>query len=858
MSTFYMSYSDGNDSTTNTPLGWWSIAYTSGNDNGSAEPIADELGTGGTSGSTANVTVVVTDSGAWNTGDAVGTVYWYGKSAAFQSETVTFAVGASMSIAADFTYCAWKTTNFGSTEARTAAGDIMRLAKSPDTVAVGANGTFTDAPATKPSSKTVTSSTNASPISILTSIDHGMVTGDCCYIYNHLTNTVANGAWVITKVDDTNFTLDNSTGIAAGTSGTVYQINNRCIKLSAAVTKSIDRGEVAWTAANGSTVTRDTSYYKEGDSSLKVVKSGPANDTLYAFKALSGATDFSAYQDVSFWLRVGTAVLANDWEICLCSDASGVTVVDTLPLPVFPDTGTWAPFNVATGGNLGNSIQSVAIYSGSSAASTSYLNIDNITAGTTDGLNLTSLISKNSASQGGSEGFLGMKNISDDGTVLTLDKGTTKKPSDDLTSRGGGYSGTTETVALYKRETTKTVPGASTGSIIQQLVKSGASGNNIEFQGGYDPATNLQDGETYFDGQNGNGRGIYLTAESYITCNYLNATRYSYGIQLLNRSTNNTFTCISNVNNNTNTGLWLENGSDNNTFPLILNANLSGSDGINIQGTTPAANNTFTSVVNAYGNGDSGIELQFAGNNRFVSLSNISNNGDAGLEFVSCNNNTVGSITASKNGTYGIRHRYSGGNITYNATTSGNPVGAGFVACDTTFVNWISTDTLTFSGNLYPRSNNYLFSQDHGGVAGVSYIFTDGGNIQSNTTDRHTASGICWEMNPTDDERNSENPIILQVAKVACVANKEISIKAWIKKSHATNIGAKLVIPGGQIAGIAADVTTTKANDTDYEELSCVATPTVAGVIRVEVWAYYIGSTTESVFVDDMDISQAT
>ena len=76
-----------------------------------------------------------------------------------------------------------------------------------------------------------------------------------------------------------------------------------------------------------------------------------------------------------------------------------------------------------------------------------------------------------------------------------------------------------------------------------------------------------------------------------------------------------------------------------------------------------------------------------------------------------------------------------------------------------------------------------------------------------------------------------------------------------MRKTHATNITGKLVCRGGQITGVSSDVVATKADDADtWEELTIQFTPTEAGVVEIEAWAY--GGTTDSLYVDDMTISQ--
>jgi hypothetical protein len=69
----------------------------------------------------------------------------------------------------------------------------------------------------------ITSSTNASPIQITASAPHGLMTGDAVLVYDHNTNNTANGQSVVTVVDTTKFTLDGSTGTAAGGATGAFQ-----------------------------------------------------------------------------------------------------------------------------------------------------------------------------------------------------------------------------------------------------------------------------------------------------------------------------------------------------------------------------------------------------------------------------------------------------------------------------------------------------------------------------------------------------------------------------------------------------------------------------------------------------------
>jgi hypothetical protein len=65
---------------------------------------------------------------------------------------------------------------------------------------------------------TITGATNASPI-VITSANHGLNTGDVVGITGVVGNTAANDAWIITKVDANNFSLQSSAGNGAYVSG---------------------------------------------------------------------------------------------------------------------------------------------------------------------------------------------------------------------------------------------------------------------------------------------------------------------------------------------------------------------------------------------------------------------------------------------------------------------------------------------------------------------------------------------------------------------------------------------------------------------------------------------------------------
>lgn len=738
-SIFYLDYENGNDATTATPLGWWSVAFTGGT---GPAPVADETVTGATSGSTAKITVITISSGSWAGNDAAGTMYFYGKSAAFQSEQVNCAGGGHFHIAADFTYCAWKTITSGATAARIAPGDIIRIAKSPaPTALAGTTATWTNL------SKTVT--------------------------------------------------------------------------LNAAETATIENCENDWTAVNATSSAKlaVATDAKEGSYCVKIIEDGtPGANEVQAYYDIythdTTAHDLSAYQKISFWIKNEVAITANQWEINLCSNADGTGDVDTFAIPAIPSTGQWIPLTIARtgGGNLGSAIKSINISNGSGTPTASkYIYLDNIIACTTNGLNLQSLISKSNLEQGGTEAFYTIQSIV--GTAVILDGQANSK-----SNSSWYYCGVTETVNTYKRETTKIDLSSAYNTSINQVQDSGTYGNNIQFQAGYDKTTNGQTGETFFDGLNGNGYGIYLSTKSFISLNYFNFYRFYYGVGFSSSSNNN----IINLN---------QGGGNENVIYCVASFNNIIENVNNVQHNNFVfyfTNSTFNQIINLSSGG---------ANSRIINFSNSIFN-------------TIESIVCPTNGwgDYIYFISMSSNNIIKDASIQGtinDEYGKNY------FNNLTILNTLSLS-SFISFANPGIFINKLGG--NYSAIYTDGGNIISQASTLTNGSETEWKFTTeTNTNRQLNYPLKLTIAKIAVVANKEVTVTCYFKKGHATDIGARLVFPAqlGEVEHYA-----TCPNDTNENNLSIAFTPTEAGVCEIEAWAYYIAGHS-TVIVDAITIDQA-
>ena len=708
---------------------------------------------------------------------------------------------------------------------------------------------------------------------LITAAGHGLVDG-AVVVLSAFTAWL-NGSWKITVVDPDTFTLDDAVWQAtADPNGTVTpnggmnwtdawktitagataariapgdtiriakspaptSIGNatwtdlsKTVTLASAQTATIDNCETAWTAngAGDATVTRDAvaTDAKEGSYCMRIaMDASPQVNTMQAYYDI-GTLDLSAYQKITFWLKNEAAIAdADTWKICLCSDNAGATPVDTFYVPAIPSTGQWVPLTLTKdgGGNLGNAIESIAIYTGGTAPTASkYIRVDNFSACTTSGLNLQSLISKNSAEQGGVEGWWPIQSIV--GNTILLDNYVNNKAND-----GRGYSGDTETVPTYCRETIKTAMVAGSTDPVQVLNDSGGATSLIQYEGGYNTSTNEQTGETFFDGRNGRGFAIYAFSKAWNKINRLSFCRYNYAI-------NAAFTSL--VIGEIQT-ICACSAAIRNT-PSIFGGKILNSIS-NYGGIDLGTNSIFQEIGNVCSHMESGVQISSGGHVFVQKLGNVKNNAARGIYLVNCP---------------GAVFRTKGGNFANNVTASVavSSIKAFFYGTD---INSSDSVKAVIAGGGGSEAHGVAFTNLN--ATGYDYKKVFGTDVYSLATDRVGGTGKMWKLSPDNTTDATYQPGKIIVARIAVNANKNLDISAYVKKDHATNVGAKLVVRAGQIAGIDSDVTATASTaDTDWHELALATMlPTESGVIEVEFWAYYLAGTS-SAYIEDISITQA-
>ncbi len=669
---------------------------------------------------------------------------------------------------------------------------------------------------------------------------------------------------------------------------------SKTITLAGAVTANISDCETAWTGSVNVTTTADATTYKENTKSAKHVIASAFTTGLVAFFG-TGTIDFSGYQQVSFWVYNTAVLAASTLSLRLCSDPVGAVTVNTIAIPAIASSGSWVAITVDTGGALGSSIGSVALYADLDPG-TQTIQLDNIIAckasSSADSLTLTSLIGKAwnrcwaasttyatgaicKPSQGARNGFrykvtaggggssdgsepvwpagVGLT-VVDGALTWTCDtveetwapiqsiNGTTVKIDNDCTvlgNAGRGYEGATETVATYKREPIKLAmvgTGSNFTGYLQPTKSGNGSGfpnNQIVFIGGYD-RTNMStlSGETWISGQNGWGYGIGT---------------YSTGADYVTLSNLNATRCYYGV---------VTYSTD---FLTLQNCQFSGMQGYGWYMAAALNQCTVTGFVCCY-NGAFGVNNaeKVSGVMRRVRISSNMSSG------VSQNQSypwlcRMFDFVVTNNGSYAANIGAINPQEWINWVTANNDQGAAAINLPAGATPLYMTNCSIGEASKFLLTNltgQYIYSHKDGQVADTHVITTDGGTITSATDQRHTASGLSWKFSPTSTNRGYAYPLTLSVAKIACAANTAVNLTIWVRRDN-TNIQGNLRVLGGTVVGVPSDVIVNCAPsiNTWTQSGTLTFTPTENGVVEVFFDCWDGTNTTNSLWVDDFSIT---
>lgn len=681
------------------------------------------------------------------------------------------------------------------------------------------------------------------------------------------------------------------------------------VTLASALNSLIDNCDSAWTTDQGANnvVTADATIYRTSTKSSKHVIGAGGTTGLLAHFA-TGTLNLAAYQGITLWVQVGVkALAAGELSIHLCSDTAGVTTVDTLALPAITQTGQWVPVYIDKGSALGGSIASIALYCDTdNGAITVYLdNINATKAAGNDCLTLRSLIGKNT---GGNEYWWAIRGIN--GTAITLDGA----PSMTVSLAAYGYYGTTESVTTYKQETIRTDLVSTTTTNVQAMQDSGTAGNLITYSGGWDrTAMTTQNLVTIFDGQSGFGYGLNYNAKNFTSIDKVIMVRYNYGVYL---EGNNATVGDLRTGHCQGTGVYFKTttdltGGDIHAWACVALAfldtagsqwdlNLMRGIGCAMAFVSIAWTTTLTGMIKI-----TTLEISYCNWTAFTwaSSSNIAQMHIGTLTTNDVTNHygfapggcdgvvidtllaarceygalfnafsgtmRIGSATLTDNSQYGFAFGpiLVGADMTINSlTTSGNTGGGGLVSVMGGKVRVLKSsfsEATKVSFNSGAIGTGSISFRNYNGTSGDHRVYGIAGDsgtpysiIQSETTTRHTASGIAWKISPSSTLYiNANFPVVMPLCKLLCNTGTLVTVSVWMRRTN-TGLTGILRCRGGQINGVAADVDDSigAAADT-WEEQTITFTPSEVGVVEIEVLCY--GGTSYNLFVDDLTVSQA-
>ena len=221
----------------------------------------------------------------------------------------------------------------------------------------------------------------------------------------------------------------------------------------------------------------------------------------------------------------------------------------------------------------------------------------------------------------------------------------------------------------------------------------------------------------------------------------------------------------------------------------------------------------------------------------------------------SSNNNTITSATCNSNNQYGIYYNSSSNNVIYSLSTASNATAGVYsnnglnIIHNATIAEATKVDTsTTYYANVRVHINN---------MGGNSYVYS---NYATANSQAATAGGTGkeWKLAITDAARGTIYPFYIPIARVAVASSGKVTVKVYFKKSG-TGIAGALRCRYGQItwSDAAQDIIVTCPNDTSRNQVTLEFTPTEAGVVEIEAGAWYVSSTSQTVIVDDIEITQA-
>jgi hypothetical protein len=618
--------------------------------------------------------------------------------------------------------------------------------------------------------------------------------------------------------------------VSLGISATWTNKSNT-VTLASALTTNIYL-DGAWTASTNVTCTTSTTRKEGSNSSSNAFAS--AFTTGKASYFATGTLDLSTKNKISFWIRANGAVASGVLRIDLCSDTAGATPVNSLTINEALTTNNWKCITIDNGAGLGASIQSVALYCVSDPGTVTIL-LDNIIA--CNDLTLTCLISKNSSAT--SKEFYPIQSIN--GTTVKLDYAPDSGAADAIL----GYYGTTETVTTYKREPIRIV------ATNQQVQEAGTASNPSTFSGGWDTSNmTTQNGLTFIDV--GDDSVAMITSADFINYERIVTVRGLYGFNITNNQHNYINDCAVICKGSSNTaqgGFHINAG-----YTKITNCAVYSCAGY---GFTTRTASVFMHVegITALGCQSGGMLMFDTGASLLMKDLTFNNNGNGLL--LDSSVVALQNLTVRDNQQYGVAANNTVRLEVVGLTSSGNTSGAvlGVSGSLYLFDNTDCSEATPFN----PSSGGRIHVSRIGGDPAVWRIYDKSSSpivAQPDTGTVHGSTTTSIKHSP-QTSHVAGFPFVHKVFPFAIDSTGTLTVSVYVRRSNSSNVGAKLVVRGGQVDGVTTDQTDdASAASNTWEQLTVTCSPTEKVPIEIELHSWQTAGGGD-IYWGDFSVSQS-
>ena len=750
--------------------------------------------------------------------------------------------------------------------------------------------------------KGISNVTAASPIEI-TCNNHGYSTGDLVAIRNVYGVLQANGTWIITVTGTNTFTLNNSSGYGTyadtGSTDYVVKIPGRGLIFNTGV-KHI------WSVNsynNNSHANSSTASYQRSDGSKVYgiastnvtasfvggwawggvhathridVASGFTTGKAWYYK-LDATLDLSSYQQISM-MFCNRATDANNntshIRLALCTDDTGDTIAHNVEIPGFARRGMF-PVVKDFGANLNSAIKSIALYFDSDTG-THDIRMTNIVAcpASSNASTITHqhIVGKNTTAE---PVWWQAQYLSEDHIIFGQPSGVDFNYHDYINhgTHMSVYGHTSETVPLYK------IQPYYTHKINTDLTQAEINKYRIYVR--------------YRDPESVTTNGVYEASPT---------TSITGGWNTTDMSTQDSITWLFVGDRN---GQWAGSGDANMSNFHFSHFGIMGaysSSLMHLRG--------YNLTVGTIHQGNQANGLFYFSDTRdglivfdkfYIAQSNFSGIGTSSdrydpslrkilqlkdLKMFGCGSNTFGNTNLSGEGlmidnmeTYGNRYilhnQYRRASVTQiqiknliakniESTLGSNPTPAKIYNSTISFVQQEAHEWSATSRGFSRSTTSY---ENYNGTSGDHRIFFDFGTIKAETSVRHGTAGIAWAFRPAIifggtysrgqlTANTTKHPLYLQIAEFYAVANKQVTCKAFMRRTN-TGLTMRLKVDFRKsYPHVSQDyVANMSANADTWQEVTLTFTPISSGIIYINAEAF--GGNSYTGYIDSISLTQA-